>query len=90
MIYDSEALVEPVRILWHRTTNRDGTRPSASGGWNAQPRYPVNGYATQVAPGQVIEYRVPDMFDRPWSKIWQEYFEKNMERPVETLDLGFK
>jgi len=30
------------------------------------------------------------MFDRPWAQIWKEYFEKNMETPKETLDLGFK
>ena len=23
------------------------------------------------------------MLDRPWAKIWEEYFEKNMERPKE-------
>jgi hypothetical protein len=50
----------------------------------------VDGFATQVAPGQVIQYRVPDMFSRPWAKIWEEFFEKNMERPKEELDLGFK
>ena len=61
-------------------------------GWAECPRplYPVNGYATPVAPGQVIEYRVPDMFDRPWAQIWEEYLEKNMEKPKEKLDLGFK
>ena len=47
-------------------------------------------FATQVAPGQVIQYRVPDMLDRPWAKIWEEFFEKNMDRPKEELDLGFK
>ena len=55
-----------------------------------RPLYPVDGYATQIAPGQVIQYRVPDMLDRPWAKIWEEFFEKNMDRPKEELDLGFK
>jgi hypothetical protein len=48
------------------------------------------GLAGQVAPGQVIEYRVPDMLHRPWAKVWEEYFEKNMDRPKVELDLGFK
>jgi hypothetical protein len=48
------------------------------------------GLAGQVAPGQVIEYRVPDMLHRPWAKAWEEYFEKNMDRPKVELDLGFK
>jgi hypothetical protein len=30
------------------------------------------------------------MLDRPWARIWEEFFEKNMERPKEELDLGFK
>jgi hypothetical protein len=30
------------------------------------------------------------MSGRPWTKAWEEYFEKNMERPKEELDLGFK
>jgi hypothetical protein len=30
------------------------------------------------------------MLDRPWAKIWEDYFEKNMDRPNEELNLGFK
>ena len=91
VIYDSEALVEPVRILWHRNYQQ-GWDTAERLGWVecTRPLYPVNGFATPVAPGQVIEYRVPDMFDRPWAHIWEEYFEKSMEKPKETLDLGFK
>ena len=65
-------------------------RSPRAGSECTRPLYPIDGYATQVAPGQVIEYRVPDMLDRPWAKIWEEYFEKDMERPKEELDLGFK
>ena len=91
VIYDPEALEEPVRILWHRTYVE---------GWDTSERltfvecafrfYPVDGFATQVAPGQVIEYRVPDLLDRPWAQTWEEYFEQDMERPDEELDLGFE
>ena len=82
VLYDSEALAEPVRILWHRNYQQ-GWDTAERLGWVecTRPLYPVNGFATQVAPGQVIEYQVPDMFDRPWAQIWEEYFEKNMERP---------
>ncbi len=90
ILYDSEALAQPVRILWHRNYQQ---------GWDTAGRlgfaectralYPINGFATPVAPGQVIEFRVPDMFDRPWAKIWEEHFEQEMERPAEELDLGF-
>ena len=34
-----------------------------------------------VVPGKVIEYRAPDWFDRPWAKVWEEYFEEGMKRP---------
>ena len=90
VIYDSEALEQPVRILLHRNYQQ---------GWGTADRlgfvectralYPIGGYATQVAPGEVIEYRVPDMFGRPWAQIWAEHFEQNMEAPDEGLDLGF-
>ncbi|WP_428096381.1 hypothetical protein [Candidatus Rariloculus sp.] len=91
VIYDPEALVEPVRILWYRiyvegwdTADRLGFRECT------RRLYPVEGFATQVAPDQVIEYRVPDMFDRPWARIWEENFEQDMVRPDDSLDLGFE
>jgi hypothetical protein len=91
VIYDPEALVEPVRILWHRNYQQGWSTADRLGfTLCTRPLYPVNGYATHVAPGQVIEYRVPDMLDRPWARIWEEFLEKGMDRPVRQLDLGFK
>jgi hypothetical protein len=91
VIYDSEALVQPVRILWHRNYQQ-GWGTADRLGWTecTRPLYPIDGFATQVAPGQVIEYKVPDMLDRPWATIWEDYFEKDMDRPKEELNLGFK
>jgi hypothetical protein len=90
IIYDPEALVEPVRILWHRTYVEGWGTAGRLGFVECTRRlYPINGFATQIAPGQVIEYRVPDMFGRPWATIWEEYFEQDMDRPREELDLGF-
>ena len=44
--------------------------------------YPIDGFATPSgARPQVIEFKVPDMFDRPWAKIWEENFEQDMDRP---------
>jgi hypothetical protein len=90
VIYDSEALEEPVRILWHRDYQQAWDTADRLG-WAECTRalYPIDGYATQVAPGQVIEFRVPDMFGRPWATIWKEHFEQQMERPDDELDLGF-
>lgn len=90
IIYDPEALVEPVRILWHRSYQQGWDTAGRLGFVECTRRlYPVDGFATQVAPGDVIEYRVPDMFGRPWAQIWEEYFEQDMQRPAEELDLGF-
>ena len=34
-----------------------------------------------------IRYRVPDWYDRPWARIWEEYFEEGMSRPEPDEDL---
>ena len=41
-------------------------------------------------PAKPSSSKCPDMFDRPWAKIWEEHFEQDMERPSEEIDLGFK
>jgi hypothetical protein len=41
----------------------------------------VKGRATPIPPGSVIEYKVPDMYGRPWAAIWEEYYEQGMQRP---------
>jgi len=91
IIYDPEALQQPVRILWHRNYE-EGWNTADRLGWAECTRalYPIGGYATQVAPGEVIEFEVPDMFGRPWAHIWEKNFEQNMDKPNEELDLGFK
>ena len=43
--------------------------------------FPIDGRATPVFPGTVIEYRVEDLYGRPWAAIWEEYFEQEMQRP---------
>jgi hypothetical protein len=91
ILYDSEALAAPVRILWHRNYQQ-GWGTAGRLGWAecTRPLYTIDGFATQAAPGEKIQYTVPDMSNRPWTRAWEEYFEKNMERPKEVLDLGFK
>ena len=82
IFYDPEALVEPVRMI--RNLER------ASGFEEGEPFtfiecvptiYPIKGRATPASPGAVIEYKVPDMFGRPWAKIWEEFHEPGMVRP---------
>jgi hypothetical protein len=40
-----------------------------------------------VAPGTVIEYRIPDWYDRPWARVWEEHFEEGMQRPETGEDI---
>jgi hypothetical protein len=82
IFYDPEALVEPIRIV----RNLDKI-----GGLDAGDPYQfiecipgmftIDGRATPVAPGTVIEYKVPDMFGRPWAGIWEEHHEQGMQKP---------
>jgi hypothetical protein len=88
IFYDPEALVEPVRMI--RRIER------ISGFEEGDPYtfiecvpsiYPIDGRATPVSPGTVVPYKVPDMFGRPWARIWEEYHERGMKRPEGTEDL---
>ena len=47
-----------------------------------------DGRGTQVPPGTTINYTVRDLYDRPWARIWEQYFEKGMKRPAAAEDLG--
>jgi hypothetical protein len=31
---------------------------------------------------------VRDLYDRPWARIWEEYFEKGMKRPADADGIG--
>ena len=52
--------------------------------------FPVDGKATPLSPGNKFEYEVLDMFGRPWGHLWEEYYEKNMERPEEADIFNFE
>jgi hypothetical protein len=41
-----------------------------------------------MSPGQTFEYRVPDIFGRPWAEIWERYHEEGMQRPREESLFG--
>ena len=82
IFYDPEALVEPVRIVRNLERIGDVDESDPYIFIECQPTiYPLNGRATPVSPGTVIEYKVPDMFGRPWAAIWEEYHEQGMQRP---------
>jgi len=84
ILYDDEALVEPVRII------RNITKLSGFETGEPQPFiecvptiYPIDGLGTPVNPGDVIEYEIPDMYGRPWAHTWEKYWEDGMDRPQE-------
>jgi hypothetical protein len=86
ILYDPEALVEPLRIVERMDKRAD----FADAAVNPivfteciQTIYPVEGSATPLTPGRVIPFEVPDMYGRPWAQIWEKYWEKGMKRPVE-------
>jgi hypothetical protein len=82
IFYDPEALVEPIRIIrnYVKTSGFEEGDPYVFVEC-VQTIFPINGRATSVSPGTVIEYRVPDMYGRPWAQIWEQYYEQGMERP---------
>ena len=84
ILYDQEALVEPIRIVRDLMKQGEFTDSVPYVFVECiQTIFPIEGHATPVAPGDVIEYQVPNMYDRPWAQIWEQYFEQGMQRPEE-------
>jgi hypothetical protein len=82
VFYDEEALVEPVRNVRFlaRQASFNDVAPHNLTHCN-QTFFVVNGRATPLTPGTVIEYRVEDLYGRPWAAVWEEHFEQGMQRP---------
>jgi len=90
IFYDPEALVEPIRIVrnYVKTSGYEEGDPYVFVECT-QSIFPIDGRATPVSPGQVIEYDVPDMYGRPWAHIWEKYWEQGMKRPDEADIFSF-
>ena len=82
IFYDPEAFLEPLRLVQvHiKTGELEDVAPYI---YNRciQTIYPVDGRPQPVSPGEIIDFRVPDMYGRPWAQIWEQYFEDGMQRP---------
>jgi hypothetical protein len=88
ILYDQEALADPVRIVenWTRAGNLNQGDPFEI--LECVPAaYPVKGVATPKLPGQTFEYTIPDVFARPWAQIWEQYHEQGMKNPDGPDDL---
>jgi hypothetical protein len=86
ILYDPEALVDPIRIIQRMDKRADFADASVNPiefTECIQTIYPVQGTATPLTPGRVIEFEVPDMYGRPWAQIWEKYWEQGMKRPDE-------
>src|SRR5690606_1054708 len=82
IFYGPEALVEPIRMI-RNLEKIGGFEEGAPYEFIdcVQTIFPIDGRATPVSPGTVIEYKVTDMYGRPWAAIWQEHHEQGMQRP---------
>jgi len=91
ILYDPEALVEPIRIVRNLLKINEMTEgPPYPFIECVQTIFPVEGRATPVNPGDVIEYEVPDIYGRPWAHIWETYHEQGMEKPDEEDIFSFE
>jgi hypothetical protein len=87
-LYDPLAFVAPLR-LEAIYSYIEGPESEMRYQWKEcqQALWNVNGRLQPVTPGTVIDYRIPDWYDRPWARIWEEYFEEGMQRPEPDEDI---
>jgi hypothetical protein len=87
-LYDPVAFVAPLQ-LEALYTYLDGPESDRRYQWKEcqQALWNIDGRLQPVAPGTVIQYRIPDWYDRPWARIWEEYFEDGMKRPEPNEDI---
>ena len=84
VLYDEQAFVDPVRVVQWLDRVRDLNEGEPIPTDECIPStFPIDGEATPAVPGQSIEYIVPDIYGRPWAKIWEQYHEDGMSRPQE-------
>lgn len=88
IFYDPEALVEPIRVV-RNLERQSGLAEGAPFQFIecVQTIYNVDGVATPVAPGTVIEHEVPDIYGRPWAENWRKHHEQDMEGQQEGEDI---
>jgi len=90
IFYDPEVFVAPVRDMRFFAWQDDYAAypPINHTHCNQTIFTGPDGRAAQVSPGTTIDYTVRDLYDRPWAKIWEEFFEQDMQRPEEDDSLG--
>lgn len=82
ILYDEEALAQPVRIVQLLDRDHALNQGEPFTYMECIPQaFPLDGNTTPMAPGQTFEYRVPDIYGRPWAQIWERYHEEGLQRP---------
>ncbi|MGV3591062.1 MAG: hypothetical protein ACO1PZ_05180 [Gammaproteobacteria bacterium] len=90
VFYDPETFVQPVRDIRFFVRQGDYAKfePLNHEHCN-QTIFPgPDGRGAQVSPGTTIDYTVYDLYDRPWARVWEQYFEQDMQRPLADDSLG--
>jgi hypothetical protein len=88
ILYDPEALVEPIRIVRNLSRVDDISHGDPYTYIECiQTIFPDQGYATPKSPGETFEFWVPDMYGRPWAEIWEKYHEEGMTPPEDEEDI---
>ena len=88
ILYDDEAFVEPLRVVqWLDRTGDLGEGDPFPTDECMPANFPIDGETTPVSPGQTIEYVVPDIYGRPWARIWERYHEEGMTPPADEDDI---
>lgn len=88
IFYDPEALVQPLRVV-RNLQRQSGLGEGAPYQFIEciQSIFDIDGVATPVAPGTVIEYEVPDIYGRPWAANWRKYHEQGMQGDTPPEDI---
>jgi hypothetical protein len=87
-MYDPTAFTSPLRLEIIYTW-RAGPESDQRYQWKGcqQTLFNIDGRLQPVRPGTVINYRIPDWYDRPWARIWEDHFEEGMQRPEVEVDI---
>ncbi len=88
VFYDPEALVEPIRIV-RNLEKQSSLLEGAPYQFIecVQSIFNLEGQPTPAAPGETVNFVVPDIYSRPWAENWERFHEQKMKKPYEEKDI---
>jgi hypothetical protein len=91
IFYDPEALLEPIRVVRNLEKQADLVNSDPYVFIECIPTiFNIDGFATPVSPGDVIQYQIPDIYGRPWAQNWEQYHEQVMSGQEEADIFSFE